>query len=111
MSSYRERKQKAEEIQPRIVIFGCIYIIVLTIVAFLLAGVVMDHVDLYRVFNLYGTEIPLVKIRGYDIPQWVLQMILTLIVILFLQPIIIIVVGLISWKRSDFDWPSQFRRW
>ena len=114
MSTFRQRRNKAEKPKPRSVLLSLIYVIIVAAVAYLLAGLVMDQVDLYNVLGLRGSEIPLINVPGKDVPEWALQLALGFLIFIILQPLVVVVTGLFirGPKEDEFDQmpPSRWQR-
>jgi hypothetical protein len=104
MSTFRQR-EKAEKPKPRSALLSLIYLIIVAGASYYLAGLVMDQVDLYKVFGLRGSEIPLIKVPGQDVPEWALQLTLAFLIFFILQPLVVIVSGLFiqGKKKDEFD--------
>ena len=105
MSTYRQRREKAEKPKPRSAFLSLIYLIIVAGVAYYLAGLVMDQVDLYKILGLQGSEIPLIKAPGEDIPEWALQLALAFLIFIILQPLAVVITGLFTQgkKKEEFD--------
>jgi TRAP-type C4-dicarboxylate transport system permease small subunit len=101
MSVYRNRKNAENKPEPRTAFASCVYVAIIAIVSFLLAGFVMAQVDLYGLLGLNRTEIPFVNIPGQDIPQLVLHLALAVLIFFILQPLVVVVTGLFSRKESE----------
>jgi hypothetical protein len=98
-SQFFQRQREPEKPKRRTACLSLLYVIILLGVAFLLAGLVMEQVDLYEVLGLYNAEIPLVKVPGTDIPKWVLQLAVAIVFFFVLQPLIFMVTALLSPKK------------
>ena len=79
---------------------SCLYLVIVAVGSFLLAGLVMAQVDLYRLAGLNTLEIPVIEVPGSDIPEWALQLVLAVFIFLVVQPVVVILVGLFG-RRSD----------
>jgi TRAP-type C4-dicarboxylate transport system permease small subunit len=98
-SQFFQRPQEPEKPKRRTACLSLLYVVIVLGVAFLLAGLVMEQVDLYDVLGLYNTEIPLIKVPGTDIPRWVLQLAVAILFFFILQPLIFVVTALLNPKK------------
>jgi hypothetical protein len=97
----RRRDREAEEQQKKVALLSCIYLIVVAAISYVLAALAMAQVDLYRILGLRGSELPLIRARGEDIPTWVLQLALAVLIFLLLQPLTVIILGLFSRGKPE----------
>ncbi len=102
---FGRRRKQAEKPTLRGVFLSSIYIIVLGVVAFLLAGLLMDHFDLYRLFGLSTIVLPLLKVSLGGVPRRALQIALGISIFFLLQPLIVILIDLlgVGRKRDGLD--------
>jgi len=107
----RRSKEKKEEeaTKPGAVLVGLVYIIIAATIAYFLSGLVIQQVDLYQLLGLYDIELPLIKVPGGDIPQWVLQLVLGALIFFLLQPFIVIVTGLLSRGEQEEPYERSYR--
>jgi hypothetical protein len=75
--------------------------VAVAVVAYFLSSLVVQQVNLYELLGLYDIELPLVNVPGRDIPQWVLQLVLGILIFLILQPFIVIITGLFSGEGQE----------
>ena len=101
MSTYREREKKAQKVKPATALLSCLYVIIVAAISFLLAGLVLSQVDIYRELGLNNAELPLIKVPGSDIPEWVLQLALAALIFALLQPLVVIIVGLFGRRSGE----------
>lgn len=111
---FRNREKRAEKPTLRSVILSSFYFIALGIVAFILAGLLMDHFDLYRLFGLNTIVLPLLKVSLGQVPRRALQITLGILILFLLQPLVVILIDLlgVGRKRDGFDrryWGSRKR--
>jgi hypothetical protein len=85
------------------------YITTVAIVAYFLSSLVVQQVNLYELLGLYDIELPLINVPGRDIPQWVLQLVLGILIFLILQPFIVIITGLFSGEGQEEPHERPFR--
>jgi hypothetical protein len=107
----RRRKTQKEEEKPKpgTVLVSVVYFTIIAGVAYFLSRLVLQQVDPYELLGLYGTEIPLIKAPGTDIPRWVFQLILGLILFFLLQPLMVIFTSLLGGEKKEEEYRREFR--
>jgi TRAP-type C4-dicarboxylate transport system permease small subunit len=100
VSTFREREKEEKKTKPSTAIMGCLYVAAIAIVSFLIAGFVMSQVNLYQVLGLGSAVIPVIDVPGTDIPEWVLQIGLAALIFFLIQPLVVIVVGVLGRQRG-----------
>ena len=105
MSTYQGSKKKQPKQSNKL--FSVIYFLVLVVVAFFLASLVMQQVDLYELLGLYRTKIPLINVPGRDIPAWALKIVLTLIILFVLQLVSVFVMGFFMGGKRELHEPFR----
>ncbi len=56
----------------------------------------MAQIDFYELFGLSDLEIPLLKAPADEIPEWVIQIALAVVIFVILQALMVIIAGLFS---------------
>jgi TRAP-type C4-dicarboxylate transport system permease small subunit len=110
ISQFHQKKQEPKKPKRSTACLGLVYVAIVIGVAYFLAGLVMEQVDLYEVLGLSNTEIPLINTPGREIPTWVLQLGLAIIFFFILQPLVFLVTALLSPKKKEDDF-SRSKRW
>ena len=107
----RRRKTQKEEEKPKAgtVLVSLVYFIIIAGIAYFLSRLVLQQVDPYELFGLYGTELPLIKTPGTDIPRWVFQLILGLVLFFLLQPFVVIFTSLLGGGKKEEEYHRPFR--
>jgi hypothetical protein len=103
VSQFHQRKQEPKKPKRSTACLGLVYVAIVLGVAYFLAGLVMDQVDLYDVLGLRDIEIPVINTPGREIPTWVLQLGLAIIFFFVLQPLVFLVTALLSPKKKEDD--------
>jgi hypothetical protein len=101
-----EQRQKEEQARPRTLVIGCIYVIVVVAISYVMAGFLMEEFDLFNELGIRDMEIPLVNYSLEDVPEWTLHIALTAGIFLILQPLVVIVMGIFTRGESGTK-PSQ----
>jgi uncharacterized membrane protein len=101
MRTYQQRKKKEPKRSSKL--FGFIYFLVLVVVAYFLASLVMQQVDLYDLLGLYRTRIPVINVPGTDIPEWAFKVVLALIILFILQLVSVLVVGFFKGGKRELE--------
>lgn len=110
-SVYRQRKDKEEKPRARTVLLNAVVVTIIAIVAYFLAGFLMDQLELYDLLGLDSVEM-----RGAEasIPEWALQVVLGVILFFILQPLVVIALDLFgAGKKKDETaqpYQDQWRR-
>ena len=106
----RRRRSQKEEEKPKkgTVLVSVVYFVIIAGIAYFLSRLVLQQVDPYELLGLYGTELPLIKIPGTDIPRWVFQLIVGLILFFLMQPFVVIFTGLLVGEKEE-DYEREFR--
>jgi TRAP-type C4-dicarboxylate transport system permease small subunit len=109
VSQFHQRKQEPKKPKPSTACLGLVYVAIVIGVAYFLAGLVMEQVDLYDVLGLNDIEIPVINTPGREIPTWALQAGLAIIFFFILQPLVFLVTALLSPKKKEDDFyrPNQ----
>jgi uncharacterized membrane protein HdeD (DUF308 family) len=91
----REEEQRAN---PATLAWNLILLVIIVVIAYLLAGLVIDRFDLYDRLDLGSVTIP-----GIDapVPDWALQLVLTIVLFFLFQPIVVIAMDLVKPKRLE----------
>ena len=99
----RRRKTKQEEETPKAgtVLVSVVYFVIIAGIAYFLSRYVMQQVDPYELLGLYGTDLPLIKIPGTDVPRWVFQLILGLVLFFLMQPFVVIFTSLLVGEKEE----------
>ena len=102
MSSHRERELEKKEIKRSTKLFNFIYFLIIVAISYLVSTLIMDQVDVYDVLGLETTNLPVINKPGTDIPLWVFQVALALVIFFTLQFIIVFVLGLIKGEEDEY---------
>jgi len=105
MSIYQRPKKKGPKQSTKL--FSFIYFLVLVVVAYFLASLVMQQVDLYDLLGLYRTKIPVINVPGRDIPAWALKILLALIILFILQLVSVFVMGFFTGGKRELHDPYR----
>jgi hypothetical protein len=107
MSKYRQmrKEKKVEKATPQAALFGCVYVAILAAVAFLISGFLMQQFDLYDELGIGVVDLPLVN-TAVEIPEWALQVAMTVLIFFFLQPFAVILLGMLGLRKTEEE-PSQ----
>lgn len=106
MSKYRQKKKEEEKTTPQVALFGCVYVAILAAAAFLISGFLMQQFDLYDELGIGVVDLPLVN-TAVEIPEWALQVAMTVLIFFFLQPFAVILLGMLGLRKTEEE-PSQF---
>jgi hypothetical protein len=99
--------QKPEEPSGGFKLFSIVYFLVLVALAFFAASLVMSKWDLYDLLSLNTFTIPGINKPGSDIPEIVIQLVLTGIIFFILQFLTIPIVSI--FKREEDEYERAFR--
>lgn len=109
VSTYRQRQKEKQEFKSRTAVVGLVYVVGVIAVAYLLSILVISQVDLYDLLGLDRTEIPVINLPGRDIPQWVLQLVLVVLIFFFIQPLVYIAVALFGGGKKEEQQEKSFQ--
>jgi hypothetical protein len=103
MRRRQQSRKEREQVKAGTVLLSLVYFVLIAIVAYFLSRFVLQQVDPYDLLGLYGAQIPLIKTPATDIPRWVFQLILGVIIFFLLQPFVVIFTGLFSGGKKEED--------
>jgi hypothetical protein len=101
VSAYQGPDRKDQKAKPSTTISSCLYVAVIAVVSFLIAGFALSQVDVYRVLGLNSVEIPVINVPGTDIPQLVFQLLLAALIFFLLQMLVVIVFGFLGRRGGE----------
>jgi hypothetical protein len=111
VSVYRGRDKKDEKTKPSTAISSCLYVAVIAVISFLIAGFALTQVDVYRVLGLNSVEIPVINVPGTDIPQLALQLALAALIFFLIQMLVVIVFGFLGRRGGEKYVPPPPNPW
>jgi hypothetical protein len=111
VSGYQGRDKKDQKAKPSTTISSCLYVAVIAVVSFLIAGFALSQVDVYRVLGLNTAEIPVINVPGTDIPQLVFQLALAALVFFLIQMLVVIVCGFLGRRGGEKYVPPPPNPW
>jgi hypothetical protein len=98
---YRQGRDRNVKPKSSTVLVRVIFVFVIAVIAYLLAGLVIDRFDLYQVIRSNPVDIPLINVSSSEIPEWLLRIVLTLIIFFLLQPLLVIILDLINPEKEE----------
>jgi flagellar basal body-associated protein FliL len=101
VKTYQRREQEQEKSKPGTTFLSCVFVVIVAAVSILLAGLVMEQIDFYEAFGLRGSEIPLIKVPGNEIPPSLLQIVLAVVIFFLLQALVVIFAGLFTGHKRE----------
>jgi TRAP-type C4-dicarboxylate transport system permease small subunit len=103
VKTYQQRREKKDDKpKPQTAFLSCIYVAIIAVVSFILAGLVMEQLDLFNELGIADLEIPLIHFPGRDIPEWALQLVVAAVIFFVLQTLVVVVTGLFG-RREKGD--------
>jgi hypothetical protein len=95
--------QEPEEQSGGFKLFSVVYVLVLIALAFFAAGLVMSNWDLYDLLGLNTFTIPGIDKPASDIPEIVIQLVLTGILFFILQFLTVPIVSIFTKEEDEYE--------
>jgi hypothetical protein len=111
-SVYRRRRDKAEKPRTTTVLLRFFFVLLIAAAAYLIAGLLMDRLDLYSLVRSNPIEISRIDFSSADLPRWAVQALVGAAIFIILQPLLVILLDLARPRRDegfDPDYEDQWR--